>query len=133
MKKRILTIVSLVLIVAMCTVIFASCIPSKYENAEKKLEKEGYTIILSGGKDDATTKTQSALFRAANSEMQGNLVGYVSAINNDGEACTIYYFSKASDATLIYKQLKEDADEDTVVKKSGKAVFTGTKQAWKDL
>ena len=123
--KKALKVISLALAMVCCAVMFIACVPANPEKAEEKLEKKGYTVVL--------TEVTEAL---ANYAPEG--CEYVVYGSKDGEIVAAYYFDKASNAKDYYKELKEEMDDEedseTILKKSGKVVVAATsKQAWKDF
>ena len=121
--KKALKVISLVLAMVCCAVMFIACVPATPEKAEKKLEKKGYTV------------TVIEVDGLASLGAPDGCECYVTGINEDGEMVGAYYFDKASNAKDYYEDLKELAEDedDIVVKKSGKVVVAATEQGWKDF
>ena len=127
--KKALKVISLALAMVCCAVMFIACVPSTPEKAKEKLEKKGYTVMV--------TEITDAM-EAISDELDG--VSYVVSAMKDDDRVVVYYFEKGADARDAYKEMKEEAEElgdeieDYVIKKSGKVVVVATsKQAWKDV
>ena len=109
------------------SVMFIACVPSNPEKAEEKLEKAGYTVMV--------TEVTDAI-----SGMAPDGATYIVSAMKDEDMVMVYYFEKGADAKDFYDELKEEAEEagdeaeGYVIKKSGKAVVVATtKDAWKDI
>ena len=127
--KKALKVISLALAMVCCAVMFIACVPATPEKAEKKLEKKGYTVVV--------TEITDAM-EAMSDELDG--VSYIVYGNKDGAMIYAYYFEKGADARDAYKEMKEEKEEvgdalkDYVIKKSGKVVVVAnSKDAWKDF
>ena len=122
--KKALKLIALSMVLVMAVLALAACGPnSDPEKAKAALEDKGYEVLLI---DEGLT---------------GGLEATLSAFNEDSEdGIYIYYFESADDANDAYDdieklfELAKEADEDLELelKKSGKMVYYGTKQAIKD-
>ncbi len=129
--KKIVKLVSLVLVAVMCVAVFASCAPaSDPEKAKAALEKNGYGVLL--------TTNETALGKKLLEETNSNLVAMLVGTSEDfKEGITIFYFADSKTAKDNFKAIedtlsKEDKeDEDFVFAQSGKMIYAGTKEAVK--
>jgi regulator of RNase E activity RraB len=127
MKKSLTLIAVVVLLVVLSTVLLAACISSDPAKAKESYEKAGYTVLMA----DTTSGVGGAI---------KNLIGIVDdttnhvvkvlTVSNSKYAGTITYYDDNDTAKKVYKSAKENAGEDTYVKRDGKAVFVGDKEAY---
>ena len=105
----------------------ASCKPAANpEKAQEALEKKDYIVELYEGELLALSPYEG---------LEAMLMAY----NEDEEAIVIYYFETSKDAKEAWDELEdelkeevEDEEKKIVVKRSGKMIYAGTKQAIKD-
>ena len=127
--KKTIKILALALVAVLAVAMLVACGPaSNPDKAEKALEGNGYAVA----------KVTSALILdpqaiAAGLE-KGDIVATITASNKDGEMISITYFKSSSVASKYWKEHKDEVPDDdkVVVKKSGKMIYFGTKQAIKD-
>lgn len=123
--KKTLRLLSLALVLVMTVALLASCGgPNKNpEKAKEALEDAGYTVTL----------VDSAL------GFEG-IEKYLTAFKmsedmSDMEMITIYYFEDSAAAKDAWEDIQKEAEEldeeDLVIKKSGKMIYAGTKEAVK--
>ena len=130
--KKIVKLVSLVLVAVMCVAVFASCAPaSDPDKAEAALKDAGYTAA----KD--TTLVPAAMKLTTGVNVDAVVTGTKTA---DGKTdhVTIVYFADKADAKTAYEKLtdtanedKEKDDTDWVFKQAGNIVYWGTSAAVK--
>ncbi|MGM9608653.1 MAG: hypothetical protein ACI3XE_00345 [Eubacteriales bacterium] len=135
--KKIVKLVSLVLVAVMCVAVFASCAPaSDPEKAKAALEKKEYSVMLTTSETVAgkATLAGAGFFLADGAELEAWLVGTSKDLKN---AVTIFYFTDAKGAKDSFKAYedsvsKEDKEnEDFVFAQSGKMIYAGSKEAVK--
>lgn len=110
--KKIISIISIVLTVALLTFVLCACVPSDVEKAEEKMEKAGYIVI---SYSDAEAEGLVGGISATKT-------GLTSGINTIVALC----FDSSSSAKEYYD---ENVAEDSDIQKSGKWVFWGTEAA----
>lgn len=135
MKQNIGKILAIVLVVALCSVFFAACVPSDPEKAKANLKEAGYVLGSSNdilGMVGLKSSTYEDIITATNGE----------------ESVTILYFKEAKDAKAYWDKAKAEEkefleelkakDEESYNKykeemknysrgRSGKVVWSGTK------
>ena len=129
--KKFAKIMAVALVAVMAVAILVACAPaSDPDKAVAALKKNGYTAgkVSAGsyeGLEAMVTGTKGAL---------GALLG-----KDDFQFITIYYFKDSKSANDAWDAIKSESDKssnkkdsDWVVKKSGKIIYFGTKQAAKD-
>ena len=109
MKKILCAILAFVSILC-----FAACVPSNMENAEKKMKKEGYTVIA-----------------YTDDEAEGLVGGFKATKFEDFTTDSIFalFFESSKDAKEFYKNMK---DKSTAIQE-GKGVYWGTEDAIEDF
>lgn len=116
--KKLLTIISVLVVVVMATVLLMACVPSSMEKAKDKLEKAGFSVEsmpidiqdLSEGAVDALLAIKSL----------GS--GYLFATLFDSEAS----------AKAVYDEYLADSEEfPFIVKQSGKWLYLGDEEGIK--
>lgn len=145
MKKKVMLIITTVMVVVLLCALLCACVPANFEDAADNLKEAGYTVVATDGKSDnalgsliggGSLEGIKATLVAKVGELKGDLEAYVVA-NKDDEACTIYYFTDSADAKKVYDAIAKDADDAKekgyVIKKSGKVVFAGSEQSYKDV
>ena len=119
MKKKILSVVAVLVLAAILAVALVACIPSDPDKAAENLANADYLVIplpLLGiaGVDEAITATNLK---------EGIIIVYFES----SDAASDFYGDKDNE-----KFLQEELGlEDTVYKKQGKIVYLGTKEAVK--
>ena len=137
MKRKIwVAIIATMLIVS--ALALTACIPSDYSKAAENWKDKGYTTTVYNGQNvaDAILLASAQMAVASNIDMKGDLTAFVSASKRDGNDSivgSVYYFEEADDAKAYFNYCKENAQDGQVAKKSGKAVFVGSKKAYSDL
>ena len=145
MKKKVMLIITTVIVVVLLCALLCACVPANFEDAADNLEEAGYTVVATDGKSDSalgsllgggSLEAVKAALVSEVGELKGDIEAYVVAVKDD-EMCSIYYFTDSSDAKKVYDAMAEDADEvkeeGYVIKKSGKVVFVGSEQSYKDV
>ena len=130
--KRILKITALTLAMLMMAITLASCggpaaDPAK---AEAALKENGYAVTMKDGKLVEVVAMALGI---------DDLDAQVTAVSKDDvdDFITIYYFETKEAADNAWDKVKEEAekknddDSDIVIKKSGKMIYFGTKEAVK--
>lgn len=128
MKKTFLRILTLALVAVMACGMLVSCggPASDPDKAVKALEKNEYVA----------EKFDSTLAKITFS-WAGDVEAIVTGAKK-GEAITILYYTDADAAKDAWEKVekhfddKEDDDSDLVIKRSGKMIYCGTKNAVKD-
>lgn len=130
MKKTIIKIMALTLALVMTCAMLASCggPASTPEKAEEALKKNDYSVQV----------LDNELTLLAVSAFAGDVEAVVVGASKDlKDGVTIFYYADAKAANEAWADVKEamekDADEETdlVIKKSGKMIYAGTKDAIK--
>ena len=124
--KSLIKVLALSLVMVMMISMFASCFGgpnSDPDKAEEALEEAGYLV---------TNTTLGYDLEGLDTVV----TGYKMNSLTDGDAIVILYFEDSKSAKEAWDELKDALDEededDYVVKKSGKMIYAGTKQAVKD-
>ena len=127
--KRSLTLIAVVaLLVVVSVFVFAACMPSDPAKAKANYEKAGYTATLVTDEDGSiggALKGLASLVSDAAKHTKAVLTVY-----NDKYAGTVTYYDTADYAKEVTKKAKENADDGVYVKRDGKAVFIGDKEAY---
>lgn len=105
MKKNIATIIAIVLVVAMCAVCFAACVPTDASKAQENLKGNGYSVI----------KLESGTLSGGITDILAGLVGdavpknwdTIVAGGKDKESIVIINFKDADSAKTFYNEMKE--------------------------
>ncbi|MEG1613801.1 MAG: hypothetical protein RR357_06520 [Clostridia bacterium] len=117
MKKNIVKVLAIILVVALSAVMFTACVPGGVDKAKEKMTEKGYTC--------------------AGSEKSGEgIVGSFTAVKGliNGEYLIAVFYDSAKTAKADFDEMKGDADKkDYEIKRSGKVLYYGTKQALKDF
>ena len=130
MKKTIIKILAFTLVLTMACALLVSCggPAATPEKAEKALEKNGYKVETI---DDETALGFMAAFA-------GDVEAIVIGMSEDfKDGITIFYYEDAKAANEAWEDVKEemegesDEDMELVIKKSGKMIYAGTKDAIK--
>ncbi len=114
MKKLAKVLVSALVLVMICFTLVA-CAPLSIDSAEEKMEKAGYLVIEEDYDKDENEK----------------VAGFITATKL-GDTVTATLYRKTSDAKEAFEALGGDKDSDRV-KRSGKWVIVGTKDAVEDF
>ena len=123
MKRSLVLIAVISLLVVISVFVFAACIPSDPAKAKAKYEDKGYSAAL------VTDETLLAVAELALPvKIDGDLAASLT-VSNKSYAGEILYFEKSSDAKKYADYKKENSS--SYVKKDGKAVFVGDKEAYK--
>ena len=127
MKKSLTLVAVVVLLVVLSTVLLAACISSDPVKAKASYEKAGYTATLT----DTTSGVGGAIKNLVGIFSDStNHVVKVLTVTNGTYGGIITYYDDTSVAKDIAAKAKESAGEDTYVKRDGKAVFVGDKEAY---
>ena len=119
-----------ILLAAFTCLCLTACAPSDLEKAEEKMEKAGYSVVVTGENAAELLVGDDAEGMIVATKMEGGLT------NLKTETVTAYLFESITDAMEYYKEKKDDMDDKddkTVFKMSGKWVIAGTEQAVKDF
>ena len=122
MKKSLTLIAVVALLVVVSVFVFAACLPSDPAKAQEKYKDKGYSAAL---------VTNETLLSVAELALPVKIDGDLAAsltVGNDKYSGEILYFEKSSDAKK-YADYKKD-NSSSYVKKDGKAVFVGDKEAY---
>ena len=122
--KRSLTLIAVVaLLVVVSVFVFAACMPSDPAKAQAKYKDKGYSATL------ITDEIALAIAELALPvKIDGDLAASLT-VSNKSYAGEILYFEKSADAKKYADYKKENSS--SYVKKDGKAVFVGDKEAYK--
>ncbi len=123
MKKSLTLIAVVALLVVVSVFVFAACLPSDPAKAEAKYKDKGYTTVLN---------TNETLLSGREALLPVKIDGDIAAtlkVSNKSYAGEIVYFEKSADAKKYADYYKENSE--SYVKKDGKAVFVGDKEAYK--
>ena len=126
--KRIFKITALTLAMLMMALTFVACAPAADPaKAEAALEENGYAVTMKDG------KLVEVIAMALGID---DLDAQVTAVSKEDidDFITIYYFETKEAADKAWDKVKEEAeekDDDLVIKKSGKMIYYGTKNAVK--
>ncbi len=135
--KRTVKILAVSLVFVMLAMLLVACRPNRdYNKAKENLEKNGYSVELT------IKSTEIAAFEASAEveNVDAVLVAY-KEVGDKLDGITIIYFKDVSSAKKAVEQLKDesvglsvDAFNSEYVKcsRSGKLVYTGTKNAIND-
>lgn len=130
MKKRILSVIAVLALAAVLAVAMVACIPSDPDKAADNLKAADYLVDVT---DDPVSTGVMGL-------MADGIEAVVSATSDDfTEGVTIFYFEDSDSAKSFYEsdfisEMKEEAEaesEELVIKRQGKIVYAGTKEAIK--
>ncbi len=131
MKQNIGKILAVVLVVALCTVFFAACVPATPEKAQAKLQDAGYTVDItthdadSDGMVGELTATKGTLL---------NVEGYVVVtFFESAKQAKAYADAHEADMNNFVNMLKSNLDGEITWKVSGKTIYIGNEQGIKDL
>ena len=113
-KKAIISVVAVVLLVAVLATVLVAC---NMEDYQKRLDKAGYAIV--GGKVDSDSIEWALTATKAGSGLSI-------------ETVTVTKYKNSDDAKDAYNDAKENLSDGWSVKRHGKVVVFGTKQAVKD-
>ncbi len=127
MKKSLSLIAVVALLVVVSVFVFAACMPSNPDKAIEKYENAGYTV--------AAVDTTKGLGNVGKSiaSLFSNTASHITkafTASNGTWSGSVTYFDDTDVAKDYYKSAKENADENTYVKRDGKAVFIGDKEAY---
>ena len=123
MKKSLTLIAVVALLVVVSVVVFAACMPSDPAKAQEKFKKAGYTTTL-----DQNETLLSLREAALPVKIDGDIAATLK-VANDKYSGEVVYFEKSADAKKYADYYKDNSS--TYVKKDGKAVFIGDKEAYK--
>lgn len=133
--KKTLRLTSIALVLMMLLTLTA-CVPADAAKAKEKMEKKEYNIDVL-----ATGVVETAL-KLLNIDAEV-MVATKTVKDKDGkdtiEIVTAYWFEEASQAKDAFEKIKERDEKESkdkdnfVCKRSGKVIYTGTKQATKDF
>jgi len=129
MSKKVLAIVAVIALVAVLGVMLCACNASSYE---KKLSDAGYEVKVYDKDSDEVAAYNKALEK--DDDYSGEVKWVVSGVKAslsltkgvDAGAIEIVKFSKIADAKQYVKDMTDDEESDTIVRK-GSIVFIGDK------
>lgn len=120
--KKVLLVVTVLMIAVILTTMFVGCSAEDYK---KQLEKKGYSVVVATNGDiagKAAMASALASLKLAGINVKGDLEYIVVGTKSDS-LVTIIKFEKSSDASSIRKQAKSEAkDSDVKVGGTGKVV-----------
>lgn len=128
MKKTIIKITALTLVALMMCAMLASC-GGPNANPDKALESLKDNDYIAE-KIDSTVGLLAFSFA-------GDVEAVVTGFNKDADTVAIFYYSSAKAANEAWDKVKKEAEEEKdddselVIKKSGKMIYVGTKDAIK--
>lgn len=130
MKKSLTLIAVVVLLVVLSAVVFAACMPSDPAKAKEKYADKDYTIVEFNTAKAGNVATATILSLVV--ELKGGVTGTLS-VTNGTYSGAIVWFEETDDAKAYAKYLNDNKSEDsnTYIKRDGKAVFAGDKEAYK--
>lgn len=137
MKQNIGKILAVVLIIALCTVFFAACVPSDYSKAEANLKENGYSAVVveNGSLVNAANIAAVAFAATYNVELTGKCNQSVTGSNGE-EGVQIFYFDNSKDATNLKKavkaEIKKSKEELKTQKDNGKITEAEYNEAMED-
>lgn len=128
MKKKITIVVALAMVVAMLCLVLTACVPS-IDKVEDNLEAKGYIV-----EDEENDKPDE-------DGVVANLYAYKGSIGTsglEGEMITVTWFDSTKSAKAAMDKLseadrKELEEEGYIIKRDGKVIISGTKQAIEDM
>lgn len=130
MKKRILSVIAVLALAAVLAVAMVACIPSDPDKAAENLKAADYLVDVEDG----------SVSMGVMGIVVDGIEAVVSATSDDfTEGVTIFYFEDSDSAKSFYEsdfisEMKEEAEaesEELVIKRQGKIVYAGTKEAIK--
>ena len=130
MKKRILSVIAVLALAAVLAVAMVACIPSDPDKAAENLKAADYLVDVT---DDPVATGVMGI-------VADGIEAVVSGTSDDfTEGVTIFYFEDSDSAKSFYEsdfisEMKEEAEaesEELVIKRQGKIVYAGTKEAIK--
>ncbi len=128
MKRSLTLIAVVVLLVVVSAVVFAACMPSDPTKAKEKYEKADYSVVFDNSEigNKAVAASLSLLIK-----MEGGVTAKLAASNSKYTG-TVIWFEKSSDAKAYAEYLESHKSDDssTYIKRDGKAVFAGNKEAY---
>ena len=116
-KKVIISIIAVVLLVAVLGTVLVAC---NKEDYQKRLEKKGYSKVVSG----------SDIIGAIG--FSSNTIEWDIHYAKDNESVSVVKYKNSDDAKDAYNSYKEDLKDGYAVRRHGKIVVFGTKQGVKD-
>ncbi len=128
MKRSLTLIAVVVLLVVVSAVVFAACMPSDPTKAKEKYEKADYSVVFDNSKIGNTAVAAGiALVCDIKDGVTAKLVA-----SNGKYTGTVIWFENSKDASAYEKYLKSNksSDSKTYIKKDGKAVYAGDKEAY---
>ena len=133
--KKFAKVMGVVLAVALMSVLFTGCVLTA-EKATERLEKKEYTVV-STASDNTAAASLKVIVGLLGAE---DIVSGTKVEDGKTEIVMVIYFKEKDDAKKIAEDkdalmkklnIKEDADNEIVMKQSGNAVVIGTKKAVK--
>ena len=130
MKKRILSVIAVLALAAVLAVAMVACIPSDPDKAAENLKAADYLVDVEDG----------SVSMGVMGIVADGIEAVVSGTSDDfTEGVTIFYFEDSDSAKSFYEsdfisEMKEEAEaesEELVIKRQGKIVYAGTKEAIK--
>ena len=129
MKRSLVLIAVISLLVVISVFVFAACVPSDPAKAKTKYEDKGYTVVFDNSNAGNTVKKVAISLLI---DMTGDVAASLSATAKSVGYGEIIWFTESKDAKAYEKYLKTNtSNEDTYIKRDGKAVFKGAKDVYK--
>ncbi len=114
MKKKLFSVVAVLVLTAILTVALVACMPSDYTKAHKNLKEEGYSVA-SYDTNNSTGKVFLAAQEKAISlvyDVNVTLTAYVTASKDNGENfITVWYCSSNDEAKALHEKVKAGNDK----------------------
>lgn len=135
--KKTLRLTSIALVLMMLLTLTA-CVPGNADKAKEKMEKKEYTATVVTG-----TLAEAAGTALGVEGLTETMIATKIVKDKDGkdtvELVSAYWFEEASQAKDAFEKIKSEDEKEAkdkdnfVCKRSGKVIYTGTKQATKDF
>lgn len=121
MKKRIITLVSAVILICL----LCGC-AAKIDSSAKKLEKKGYTVNMYDA--ELLEKMENNMIYGYGGD--GKILSAFSAVN-ENENVVVIEFSLKSDLEIMYRELSKGISQNEKIDLSGNILAYGTEKAVK--
>ena len=122
--KRLVKVLSVAMLLVLALALVA-CAPKDTEAAKEKMEKAGYTVVVTTNKEVGENGEVGTITCAKN---EGSLGAITGALNGKGLTGTLYDSTKNAKAAL---EATKDAEGKTSAKQVGKWVVVADDEAYK--